>query len=107
MADEAPPLPSPPHGERRTSYVLRPTEPRSVENPGPGRRPGRPTVPLGCPNGQPRAPPGGFVTATAPPPPPSAPAPPSTAAARAWEATKVYGHGDTEVRAIDGISVEF
>jgi putative ABC transport system ATP-binding protein len=47
------------------------------------------------------------VTATAPPPPPSAPAPPSTAAARAWEATKVYGHGDTEVRAIDGISVEF
>jgi putative ABC transport system ATP-binding protein len=47
------------------------------------------------------------VTATAPPPPPAAPAPPSTAAARAWEAAKVYGHGDTEVRAIDGISVEF
>jgi putative ABC transport system ATP-binding protein len=47
------------------------------------------------------------VTATAPPPPPPASAPPSTAAARAWEATKIYGHGDTEVRAIDGISVEF
>jgi putative ABC transport system ATP-binding protein len=47
------------------------------------------------------------VTGT-PPPPPPAPSPPSAAAAaRAWEATKVYGHGDTEVRALDGVSVEF
>src|SRR4051812_107991 len=98
MADRAPSSPTRRHAERRTSYVRRSTERRSVEKGRPERRPGRPTVPLGCPDGQPRAPPGGFVTATAPPPPPPASAPPSTAAARAWEATKIYGHGDTEVR---------
>jgi putative ABC transport system ATP-binding protein len=37
--------------------------------------------------------------------PPSAP--PSDAAARAWQASKIYGSGDTEVRALDAISVEF
>jgi putative ABC transport system ATP-binding protein len=35
------------------------------------------------------------------------PAPPTTAAARAEGATKVYGTGDTEVRALDGVSVDF
>jgi putative ABC transport system ATP-binding protein len=34
-------------------------------------------------------------------------APPTTAAARAVELSKVYGHGDAEVRALDGVSVEF
>jgi len=38
-------------------------------------------------------------------PPP--PAPPSDAAARAWQASKIYGTGDTIVRALDNISVEF
>lgn len=38
-------------------------------------------------------------------PPP--PAPPSDAAARAWQASKIYGTGDTTVRALDNISVEF
>ena len=33
--------------------------------------------------------------------------PASTAAAGAVEATKVYGEGDTEVRALDGVSVDF
>jgi putative ABC transport system ATP-binding protein len=37
-------------------------------------------------------------------PPPSAPRP---AAARAVRATKTYGSGDSEVRALDGVSVEF
>ena len=37
--------------------------------------------------------------------PPAAPA--TTAAARAEGATKIYGSGDTEVRALDGVSVEF
>jgi putative ABC transport system ATP-binding protein len=46
------------------------------------------------------------VTGT-PPPPPSPPAPPSTSAARAWQATKVYGQGDTEVRALDNVTVDF
>ena len=32
---------------------------------------------------------------------------PTTLAARAEAATKVYGSGDTEVRALDGVSVEF
>jgi putative ABC transport system ATP-binding protein len=39
----------------------------------------------------------------APPPPPPAPAP----AARAVDAVKVYGRGDGEVRALDGVTVEF
>ena len=34
-------------------------------------------------------------------------APPTTAAARAVELSKIYGHGDAEVRALDGVSVEF
>jgi putative ABC transport system ATP-binding protein len=34
-------------------------------------------------------------------------APPSLAVARAVDATKVYGRGDTEVRALDGVSVDF
>jgi putative ABC transport system ATP-binding protein len=35
------------------------------------------------------------------------PAPPTTAAARAVDAVKVYGSGDTAVRALDGVTVEF
>jgi putative ABC transport system ATP-binding protein len=35
------------------------------------------------------------------------PAGPTTSAARAEQAVKVYGTGDTEVRALDGVSVEF
>jgi putative ABC transport system ATP-binding protein len=35
------------------------------------------------------------------------PAPPTTAAARAIQAVKVYGSGDTAVRALDGVTVEF
>ena len=31
----------------------------------------------------------------------------TTVAARAIDATKVYGSGDTEVRALDGVSVDF
>jgi putative ABC transport system ATP-binding protein len=44
-------------------------------------------------------------SATPPPPPP----PPATAnsAARAVQASKIYGTGDTEVRALDSISVDF
>jgi putative ABC transport system ATP-binding protein len=38
---------------------------------------------------------------------PAPPAPPTTAAARAVELSKVYGHGDAEVRALDAVSVEF
>jgi putative ABC transport system ATP-binding protein len=34
-------------------------------------------------------------------------APPSTAVARALDAVKVYGKDDTEVRALDGVTVEF
>ena len=44
------------------------------------------------------------MTATAPPP---APAPTGTAIARAINVSKIYGTGDAEVRALDGISVEF
>jgi putative ABC transport system ATP-binding protein len=44
------------------------------------------------------------VTGTPPPPPQAAT---SNAAARAWQATKVYGQGATEVRALDGVTVEF
>jgi putative ABC transport system ATP-binding protein len=43
------------------------------------------------------------VTAPPPPPPPPAPAP----AARAVDAIKGYGRGDGEVRARDGVTVEF
>jgi putative ABC transport system ATP-binding protein len=35
------------------------------------------------------------------------PAPNAVAAARAMQAVKVYGSGDTEVRALDGVSVDF
>ena len=35
------------------------------------------------------------------------PAAPTTAAARAEQAVKVYGTGDTEVRALDGVTVDF
>jgi putative ABC transport system ATP-binding protein len=34
-------------------------------------------------------------------------APPTTAVARALNATKIYGREDTEVRALDGVSVDF
>ena len=34
-------------------------------------------------------------------------APPATAVARAVDAAKVYGEGDTEVRALDGVTVDF
>jgi putative ABC transport system ATP-binding protein len=34
-------------------------------------------------------------------------APPSIAAARTLDARKIYGSGDTEVRALDGVTVEF
>ncbi len=34
-------------------------------------------------------------------------APPTLAVARAVAATKIYGQGDTEVRALDGVSVDF
>src|SRR5204863_7608794 len=34
-------------------------------------------------------------------------APPSVAAASALDAVKVYGHGENEVRALDGITVQF
>ena len=47
------------------------------------------------------------MTVTGTPPPPAPPPPTNIAAARAWQATKVYGQGDTEVRALDGIDVEF
>jgi putative ABC transport system ATP-binding protein len=49
------------------------------------------------------------VTVTgAPPPPPPAPFPTETAvAARAWNATKIYGRGATEVRALNEVSVDF
>jgi putative ABC transport system ATP-binding protein len=43
------------------------------------------------------------MTEQAPPPG----APPSNAAARAWQASKIYGAGDTTVRALDNITVEF
>jgi putative ABC transport system ATP-binding protein len=36
-----------------------------------------------------------------------APAPPATAVARAVDATKIYGTGDTQVRALDGVTVDF
>jgi putative ABC transport system ATP-binding protein len=45
------------------------------------------------------------TTDAAPPPHPAPPA--SALAARAVGATKIYGRGDTEVRALDGLDVEF
>jgi putative ABC transport system ATP-binding protein len=44
------------------------------------------------------------LTATAPPP---APAPTAPAIARAINVSKIYGTGDAEVRALDGINVDF
>ena len=44
------------------------------------------------------------MTAT---PTPAPPAPPATTAARAVGLTKVYGQGDTSVKALDGVTVEF
>jgi putative ABC transport system ATP-binding protein len=46
------------------------------------------------------------LTATAPPPAP-APAPTGPAIARAVNVSKIYGSGDAEVRALDGINVDF
>ena len=43
-------------------------------------------------------------TTAATPPPPGAP---GGVAAAATQATKVYGKGDAEVRALDGVTVEF
>jgi putative ABC transport system ATP-binding protein len=47
------------------------------------------------------------MTATETPPPPPPPPVAGDVAARAVHASKVYGAGDTEVRALDDISVEF
>jgi putative ABC transport system ATP-binding protein len=44
------------------------------------------------------------ITDNAPPPPPAST---GTAAARAWQASKYYGEGDTTVKALDQITVEF
>jgi putative ABC transport system ATP-binding protein len=41
------------------------------------------------------------------PAPSGVPAPPATAAARAVSLVKIYGQGDTSVKALDGVSVEF
>ena len=46
------------------------------------------------------------MTDTAPPPPPPAP-PQSDTAARAVGATKIYGEAETEVVALDDVTVEF
>jgi putative ABC transport system ATP-binding protein len=43
------------------------------------------------------------MTTTTPPPPP----PTATVAARAIDASKVYGEGETQVRALDGVTVDF
>src|SRR5687768_7264652 len=45
-----------------------------------------------------------MTIATTPVPVPS---PPRTIAARAVDAVKVYGKGPTEVRALDGVTIEF
>jgi putative ABC transport system ATP-binding protein len=45
-------------------------------------------------------------TQTLPPPPPPTPGQ-AAAAARALGAYKIYGQGDTEVRALDGVTIEF
>ena len=51
---------------------------------------------------------GSTMTATETPPPPPPPPPASgDLAARAVRASKVYGAGDTEVRALDDVTVEF
>jgi putative ABC transport system ATP-binding protein len=49
------------------------------------------------------------VTLTGTPPNPPAPPPPpsSTATARAWNATKIYGRGATEVLALNEVTVDF
>jgi putative ABC transport system ATP-binding protein len=47
-----------------------------------------------------------MTTTSAPPPPPVAPAS-AVVAARADDARKIYGSGDTEVRALDGVTVDF
>ncbi|WP_419842238.1 ABC transporter ATP-binding protein [Candidatus Poriferisodalis sp.] len=47
------------------------------------------------------------MSAEAPAPPDAPAAPPTHAAATALAATKIYGSGDTEVRALDAIDVEF
>src|SRR5690606_39165949 len=47
-----------------------------------------------------------WTAMTAPPTSPPAPSAP-TAAAAARDAVKVYGSGDTEVRALDGVTVDF
>ncbi len=55
-------------------------------------------APVGAPQSRPSE------SASGPPPPPAPPLPP---AARAEAAVKVYGRGDTAVRALDGIDVAF
>jgi putative ABC transport system ATP-binding protein len=47
------------------------------------------------------------MTATTQPAPPPAPPPTADLAARAVDASKVYGQGEAEVRALDHISVDF
>ncbi|MBX3285789.1 MAG: ABC transporter ATP-binding protein [Acidimicrobiales bacterium] len=46
-----------------------------------------------------------MTTTTPPPPPPAAPS--TTVAARAVDATKVYGEGETQVVALAGVTVDF
>ena len=61
-----------------------------------------------APPGDPASPaPPGLATGTAVAPPPPPPPTPAGAAARAVDAVKVYGRGETAVRALDGINVEF
>ncbi len=47
------------------------------------------------------------MTMTSAPPPPAAAPSSGAVAARAVDATKVYGEGDTEVRALAGVTVDF
>ena len=47
------------------------------------------------------------MTTTEPVPPPPPAGPPAGAAAAAVAASKIYGAGETEVRALDGVSVSF
>ncbi|MBX3313901.1 MAG: ABC transporter ATP-binding protein [Actinobacteria bacterium] len=47
------------------------------------------------------------MTESAPPPPPPPPPPSGDVAARAIEARKIYGSGDTEVQALAGVTVDF
>jgi putative ABC transport system ATP-binding protein len=48
-----------------------------------------------------------YDTTTLPRPPAAPPPAPLPLAARAVDATKVYGRGETEVRALDGVNVDF